>query len=117
MTCARGGDIQIHELLHREAVTQVVAKIVEIVHAIGHNERLLKRLGLHVFLDAGMKKTNIGNTAYDDFAVEFQDQTQDTMGAGVLRPHVQDHGFTFIGPIRDQVPQFIKGDFHFRFEH
>jgi hypothetical protein len=33
------------------------------------------------------------------------------MGAGMLWPHVQQHGFTFERPVRDQVPKFVYSYF------
>ncbi|OGO43699.1 MAG: hypothetical protein A2Z04_07545 [Chloroflexi bacterium RBG_16_57_9] len=44
-----------------------------------------------ILFDAGMQVTDIGGDVADPFAVELHDQAQNTVGARVLRSHVDRH--------------------------
>jgi hypothetical protein len=45
---------------------------------------------------AAMEIADMGNRFGDDFAVRLQLQAQNSMGRGVLRPHVQSHCFAAV---------------------
>ena len=49
--------------------------------------------------------------AYNDFAIQLKQETQDAMGGGVLGTHVEEHGFADGGTIRNQVLEFAEADF------
>ena len=42
------------KLFHGQDITQVVGHRRQVIHAVGHDQRLRIGLGLHGFLDAGM---------------------------------------------------------------
>ncbi len=88
-------NLQPQQLLHRQAVGQVVGHGAEIVDAVGHGHDLLVELGLAGLLDAGVQIPDVGHDAHDGFAVDLQQQAQHAMGRGMLRTHVQDHRLVF----------------------
>ena len=79
------------QLLHRQAVGQVVGHGAEIVDAVGHGHDLLIELRFAGLLDAGVQIADVGHDAHDGFAVDFQQQPQHAVRRGMLRAHVQDH--------------------------
>ena len=101
------GNIDAAQLLHREAIRQVVTEIIEIIHAIGHHQRLEEGLRLHVFLDAGVQESNIRAAAHHFLAIQFQHQAQHSVRAGVLRPQVQHHGLPAGGAVAEEGLQLI----------
>src|SRR5271157_3394567 len=84
-------DIKPQQLLHRQAVSQVVGHGAEIINAIGERHHLLVELGLAGLLDARVQIPDIGHHPHDGFAVNLQQQPEHAMGRRVLRTHVQDH--------------------------
>ena len=54
------GDLQSEQLLHRQAVRQVVGHRAEIVDAVGQRDDLLVELGLAGLLDAGVQVADVG---------------------------------------------------------
>ena len=103
--------IQVHQFLHRHRVGQVVADRIHIIQPVRHDFGLLVRFGFHVLLDAGMQETDVGDAVDHRLAIQFEQQAQHTMRGGVLRAHVQQHGFALDGALRDQVFQIINGYF------
>ena len=59
------------------------------------------------FLDAGVQETDIGNAVDHNFAVQLQQQAQDAVRAGMLRPHVQQHRLAR-RPFRNQVFDLVE---------
>ena len=58
-----------------------------------------------------MQETDVGNAVDHRLAIQFEQQAQHAMRGGVLRAHVQQHGFALDGTVRDQVLQIIYGYF------
>ena len=90
--CACGGISSLQQLLHRQAVAEIVGKRREVIDAVGQGDRLLIVLDLEFLLDAGVQKADVGLAANDGLAVQFQQQAQHAVRGRVLRPHVEDHG-------------------------
>ena len=113
------GDLEAEQLLDGEAVAEVVRHRTEIVDAIGQGDDLLVELGLARLLDAGMEVADVGGAGDDGLAVDLEHKTQDAVGRGVLRSHVEDHGLfrdrivavVFAGGVGDDV--FDVRDEHF----
>ena len=85
--------IQVNQFLDRHTIRQVVAHRVHVIEAVGHHFGLLIGLGFHVLFDAGVQETDIGNAVDDDLAIQLQQQAQHAVRGGMLRAHVQQHGF------------------------
>jgi len=101
-----GRHIEFGKFLHSQTIDQVVANRVEVVQPVRHHLGLLVGFGLHVFLNAGVQKANIGDAGDDDFAIQFEQQAQHAMCGGVLGAHIEQHGFASEGAGRDQMGQF-----------
>jgi hypothetical protein len=110
-------DVQLDELLDRQAVDQVVADRVQVVRPIGHDQGLGVGLGLHVLLDPGVEEADVRDAAHHSLAVELQQETQHAVRAGMLGPHVEQHGLARQGPLGDQVLQFVESDFERLLRH
>ena len=89
-----GRDLQFEEFFHREAKDQVIGERRQIVDAVGQGNDLGVVKFFGVFLDAGVQEADVGRGAQDSLAVKFQDEPQDAVGRGVLRPHVESHGLS-----------------------
>ena len=61
--------------------------------------------------DAGVQEANIRHARHDAFAVEFQQEPQHAVRAGVLRPHVQQHRLAGKRSLGHQRPELIQRDF------
>ena len=85
------GYLQAEKFLDREAVNQVVAQRVQIIHAISQRDRLRIRFVFTGLFDAGVEISEIGNGFQNGFTVQFQQNTQHAVGRRVLRSHVEDH--------------------------
>ena len=53
----------------------------EIVDAVGEGDDLLVELGFAGLLDAGVEITYVGGTGDDGFAVDFEHEAEDAVGA------------------------------------
>ena len=89
--CARVRNLQPQQLLHRQAVGEVVGHGAEIVDAVGQRHDLLVELRLAGLLDAGVQVADVGHDAHDGFAIDLQHQAQHAVRRRMLRAHVQDH--------------------------
>ena len=83
-------DLQPQQLLHCQAVGQVVGHGAEVVDAVGQRNHLLVELRFAGFFDAGVQVADFGLHADDRLAINFEHQSQHAMRRRVLRPHVQD---------------------------
>ena len=84
-------NLQPQQLLHRQAVAQVVRERRQVVDAVGQRDRLLVGLDLEFLLDAGVQVADVRLARHDGLAVELQQQAQHAVRGRVLRPHVEDH--------------------------
>ena len=84
-----GGDPE--QLFHRVHVREVVRIRRQVVDPVGERDRLMERPVLHRLLDPGVQEADIRVGIHDDLAVELEEQPEDPMGRGMLRPHVQEH--------------------------
>jgi hypothetical protein len=58
-----------------------------------------------------MQVADVWNTVHNDLAIQFQQQTEYPMGAGVLGTHIQQHRVTFNGAVGNQMTDFVECDF------
>ena len=93
MYCARFGNFEAEQLFDRQAINQVVAKRIQVIHAVGERDGLRIGLVFAGFLDAGVQVAEVRNRFDDGFAVQFQRHAQHAVRGRVLRPHVEDHRF------------------------
>src|SRR6185312_13490752 len=59
--------------------------------AIGERNHLRPINGLALLLDAGMQEADVRLRLHDGLAFEFDDDAQNAVRRGVLRPHVERH--------------------------
>ena len=85
------GNFEAEKLFDGQTVTEVVGERIEVVDAVSERDDLLVELGLAGFLDAGVQIADLWADADDDLAIDFDNQAQDAVRRGVLRPHVEDH--------------------------
>ena len=83
MAFPRGWQLPAHQLLNRESIRDVVRNWRQIVEPVrvGHELVVLHVLG-DLFI-AAMQVTDVGRGLGDYLAIQFQDDTQDTMGRGM----------------------------------
>ena len=86
------GDFNPEEFFNGEGVSEVVAVRVEVVHAVGHDDALLVSLEFGFLFHPGVEVADDALALNDGFAFELADHAEDAVGAGVLGPHVDDHG-------------------------
>src|SRR6185295_18846258 len=70
---------------------QAVRLRAQIVHPLDERDHLLPFLLLARLLDTGMEVPDRRRRRENRFAIKLQDEPEHTMGAGVLRPHVDGH--------------------------
>ena len=87
------GDLHAEQLLHREHIDEIVREVGEVIHAVRKRDHLLVGLHLALLFDAGVKVADIGLRCNNGFAVEFEQNAQDTVRRRVLRTHVEGHQF------------------------
>jgi hypothetical protein len=86
---ARGG-LHPEQLLHTEAVDELIEQRRDVVHPGDEGRPLRPRPELGVLLDAGVQVADHGPGVGDRLPVELQHQSQHAMGRGVLRAHIDD---------------------------
>ena len=85
MYCARLGTSRSEKLFDRQAINQVVAKWIEVIHAVGERDGLRIGFVFAGFFDAGVQVAEVRNRFDDGFAVQFQRHTEHAMRGRVLR--------------------------------
>ena len=88
-----GRGLDAEQAFHGQAVPQLVEERREIVGAGDERDALLPRSIFGVLLDARVQITDHGPARHHVLAVQLQDQPEHPVRGGVLRPHVDDHGF------------------------
>ena len=78
-------------LLHRQAVAQIIRKRRQIIDAVGQGHNLRIGFRLAGFLDAGVQIPNHRLGLDHDFAVHLQNHAQHPVRRRVLRAHIEDH--------------------------
>jgi len=86
------GNLKAQQLLHREAVGEVVGHGAEIVDAVGERDYLLVKLGLAGLLDAGVEITDIRGEGDHGLAIDLDHEAKHAVGRRMLRAHIDDHG-------------------------
>jgi hypothetical protein len=79
--------------LDGQAVSELVEERGQVVRAGHVGDPLRPRPVLGVLLDARVQVADDGLALDDGLAVELQEQPQDPVRRGMLRPHVDDHRF------------------------
>ena len=79
------------ELLHGEAVGQVVHHAAEVVNAVGVGDIGVPGLALGHFFGAAVVIADVEHGVGDLFAVELEDEADKAVGAGVLGTEIQEH--------------------------
>ena len=105
--------IQVEQFFDGAGEGHIVGHGRKIIHAVGERHSFFVAFVLDGFFDAGMQKANIGQTGDDLFAVQFQQQAQYSMRAGMMRAHIKQHGFAGDRPFRDQPLQLFQAAFPF----
>ncbi len=101
--------VKLRQLLNREAVHKVVAHVIEVVHAVSHDQGALILLGFHVLLDTGVQIADIGNAVHNRLTIQFKHEAQHAVRTGMLRSHVEDHGLAGQRALADEILQRLKG--------
>ena len=99
--------VEVDQFLDRQAEGHVVRERREVVHAVGRRDALLVSLVLYGLLNAGVQEAHIRHRVDDLFAVQLQQHTQHAMRAGMMRPHVEEHGLAGEGAFGDQAAQLL----------
>src|SRR5207302_4637222 len=82
-----------HQFFHRQGVGDVVRQWRKMIETVGVGDKLVVLHVLGDFFVAAMEETDVGGGFGDDLAVEFEDQSQDSVGGGMRWPHVDYHLF------------------------
>ena len=111
-----GRDFHSQQLLHRQAVAEVVGKRRQVVDAVGERHRLLVGFDLEFLFDAGVQIPDVGAARHHVLAVKLQLQPQHAVSGRVLRPHVEDHfARAGVGPLLRRFLHDLA--WRFRFAH
>ena len=81
------------EPLGRETKGQAAGLRAEVIHPLDERDDLLPFLLLSRLLDARVEIPDRDVGTDDGFTRQFQDEAQNAVSAGVLRPHVHGHRF------------------------
>ena len=84
-------DLDARELLHGEAVGQVVHDAAEVVDAVGVGDVGVPGLALGHLFRAAVMVADVEHAVLDLLAVELQDEADEAVRAGVLGTEVQEH--------------------------
>ncbi len=103
--------LDVEEPLDPEGVGGLVVERAEVVHPGAERGALDPGAVLHVLLDAGVEVADPAAGLLHRLALELEDQAEDAVGAGVLRPHVDDDPLLGLLPelLGDGVP-VLPGD-------
>ena len=110
-----GGDA--HELLGGEAEDELVVEVRHVVEAVEERDDLPVVLALAELLGAPVEVADDGLSVDDALALDGEDHAEDAVGAGVLRPHVEQHvdafeavgAFVVDGARRDRCAGAVGG--------
>jgi len=83
------GNFDSEQLLDGEYVTVLIAHHRDVIEPIHIADGLVIRLGFGEFLGTAMQQADVGVGAFDDFAIHFQHQSQDSVGRGMLWSEVE----------------------------
>ena len=84
-------DFEFEELFYGERIGEVVGHGRKVVDAVGKRCDLGVELGFTGLLDAGVEIADVGSERDDRLTVNLDHETEDTVGRGMLRSHVEDH--------------------------
>ena len=96
--------VDTQQLLGGHAEDEFVVQRAEVVHAGDVGAALYVRQVLALLLHAGVQVADDRLATQHGFALQLQHQAQHAVGAGVLRPHVDDHGL-IVGRVQRNVAQ------------
>jgi hypothetical protein len=86
-----------HQLLNSQSVTQAVIHGSNVVHAVGVRNHPGIVHVLRMLFETAMEIPDVRSDLLYHLAVRLELQSQHTMRAGMLRPHVEDHLLAFEG--------------------
>jgi hypothetical protein len=86
--------LQTEELFNGEHEGKAVGLRGQVIHPLDERDDLLPLFLLARLFDPGMEIANSRRHGHDGLAIKLQHQTQHTMRAGVLWPHVDGHRFS-----------------------
>ena len=104
------------QLLGGECQAEVHVHRGQVVHPVGVRNPLDGREVLAALLGAAMQVADVGFAVVDDFAVGLEEQPKDTVGRGMLRPHVDEHlvgadvEFDFAGIFDEEGHGEVRGE-------
>ena len=75
------------QLFRGHHIRQVIAERIEIIHAVGNDDALLVFFILEQLFHTGVQITDVGNSFYDQLAVQPQIKPQNAVHGRVLRSH------------------------------
>ena len=82
------GDLHFEQLLDRQDEDELVVLEGEVVDPRRVRDPLPPRLVLHVLLEAGVEVADHGAQSDDLLAVQVDDEPEDPVGGGMVRPEV-----------------------------
>ena len=84
-------DLQLQELFDRQRIDQVIGHRRKVVDAVGERRHLGVKLRLAGLLDTGVEIADVGCERDNGLAIDLEHQTENAVGRGMLRAHVEDH--------------------------
>ena len=75
-----GGYFKTQQTFHSQRITEVIVEVGKVINTISKRRALLIFLNLKLLLNAGMQIADIRFGAGNNFAVQFEDHTQNAVG-------------------------------------
>ena len=104
--------VDAEQLLGGQREGELVEERTEVVHPCDVRGPLQVGQGLACLLHAGVQVADDGLAAQDGLALQLEHEAQHTVGAGVLRPHVDDHRLVLVRILREVAEQRRLGLAH-----
>jgi hypothetical protein len=87
------GHLDAEQLFHRQAEAEVIHLTGQIIHPVHEGQALVVGAVFAQLLNAAVEIADIRFSPDHDLAVQLHQHPENTVGAGVLGAHVQDHDF------------------------
>lgn len=103
------GRLDADEFFDSEAIAEAIGDGGDVIHAIDVGGELGVGAVFADFFDAAVEVADDAFDRLDAFAIELEDEAEDTVGRGVLRPHVEDHfrGFEMVSHCPLLMPRWF----------
>src|SRR5262245_37856075 len=99
------GDLEPDEFFDREGISQILTHGGEVIHAVGIRDDTRVIHGFRMLLETAMHIAQMRSHLLDDFTIRHQGQSKDTMSAGMLGTHAEDHLIAFpLDILRHEIP-------------